>query len=326
MRGLKKRSTFAEPFKRRLLLAAALLLILVTTASFFGSWWWLLDIASHFRIQLTAASLVVLVAALFIHSRIGIYCGIAAVLANALPVLPYLGDSGTAHGSAQPHVKVLTLNLHGESTDPEAFRLMIAAEDPDIILLSELPWNDESLPASLNAQYPHRAAGFNGSPFDVVLLSRWTVANWSVDRSAASFLPVLTAHLCDPSSEERCLTIVGLHSARPFGKGGSLQQAQLRHAADAVRAAPVGNAIVMGDLNMSPWSAGFREFVQSSGLNPYPQVRGIETTWLSRFPLFGLALDHVLAGPGIRIVQARVGRDVGSDHLPVIAHVTFLER
>jgi endonuclease/exonuclease/phosphatase (EEP) superfamily protein YafD len=238
-------------------------------------------------------------------------------------LLPYLGSSGTAHSAIQPHLKVLTLNLHGESTDPEAFKLMVAAEDPDIILMSELPWNDESLPASLSAQYPYRAASRNGSPFDVVLLSRWTLATWSVDRSAASFLPVLTAHLCDPSSKERCLTVVGLHSARPFGSGENLQQAHLHRAIDAVRGASEGHVIVMGDLNMTPWSAKFFEFVKTAGLNVYPQVRGLETTWLSRFPLFGLALDHVLVGPGIQIVQSRIGLDVGSDHLPVIAHMVF---
>jgi len=43
------------------------------------------------------------------------------------------------------------------------------------------------------------------------------------------------------------------------------------------------------------------------------------TTWLSRFPLFGLMIDHVLAGPNVRIARAWVGQDVGSDHFPVVA-------
>lgn len=323
MRGLRKRFMFAEPLPRRLLSTAAVFLILVTITSFLGSWWWLLDLASHFRIQLAATSLILLLAALFVRSGPALGLSIVAAVANGFPLTPYLTGLGQAQSAPHPDLRVMALNMHGSDTDPEAFRSLLDSEEPDVILLTELPEGEEGLLLPLSARYPYLIANRRGSPFDVVLLSRWRVESWSVDRGAASFLPVLTARICDTHSETRCLTLIGLHAARPVGSGFQLQQAQLRLATDAVKAAPKGHALVMGDLNLTPWSATFRRFVHTAGLSIHPQERGLETTWLSRFPLFGLAIDHVLAGPGNQVIQSRVGRDVGSDHLPIIAHVAF---
>jgi endonuclease/exonuclease/phosphatase (EEP) superfamily protein YafD len=92
---------------------------------------------------------------------------------------------------------------------------------------------------------------------------------------------------------------------------------------DAVKAVSTGRVVVLGDLNLTPWSATFHRFVREAGLSDNPRERGLVATWLSRFPLFGLALDHVLAGHGVEIVQSRVGRDVGSDHFAVTAHLAL---
>jgi len=304
-------------------LITAALLALVTTASFLGSQWWVFDLASHVRVQLLAASLIVLLAVAFAPSRMALGLSIVAVLANAVPLGPYLANVGRAYGTMQPDLRVMTLNLHGSDTAPESFTALIEAEGPNVVLLTELPEDEERLLAPLSARYPYRVADRRGSPFDVALLSEWTIETWSIDREAASFLPVLTARLCHPEREMQCLTLIGLHAARPFGGGVRLQQVQLRLAAKAARAAPGRSALVMGDLNLTLWSATFQRFLQQAGLSAGPEARGLETTWLSRFPLLGLTIDHVLAGPGIQVLQARVGRDVGSDHLPVIAHLAL---
>ena len=325
MRGLRKRDPFAEPHQNltRLLITAAALLILVTITSFLGSWWWLFDLAAHFRIQLATASFVVLVAALILRSCIPIGMGVVALLANLVPLASYWPSVGRAYGALEPDLRVMTLNLHGSETNPESFGALVNAEDPDIILLTELPEDRHRFLAPVGIRYPYIIDSFRGSPFDTVLLSRWKPEAWSVDRSVAPFLPVLTAQLCSQRDERRCLTIVGLHAARPFGNGARLQQAQLRLASDAVKAASKKNVVVMGDLNLTPWSATFRGFTQDAGLSAHPHQRGLETTWLSRFPLFGLAIDHVLTSPDIQLIESEIGGDVGSDHWPVIATITL---
>ncbi len=303
---------------------SAALLALATLASFLGSWWWLLDIPSHFRPQLAAASLIVLVVSLRASSWAAAILCFVLLAANVLPLAPYAVGASRAAGSSSPvQLRVLTLNLHDKGTAPDAFRRLIEKEAPDVILLTEVPDDESPLLAHLSAAYPHRTPNVQGEPYDVVLLSKWKIQNWSKDRRAASYLPVLTTLLCDPALETRCLTVVGLHAARPMSRAGRRQRAQLDLVVESVRSAPTGNAVVMGDLNLTPWSAAFRNFLDAAGLQIHPQERGLTATWLSRVPLFGLMIDHVLAGPDVRIIQTHVGDDVGSDHLPVIAHLAL---
>jgi endonuclease/exonuclease/phosphatase (EEP) superfamily protein YafD len=298
-------------------------LAIVGLASFLGSWWGPLDLLSHFRPQWAAASLVAVLVALHAASRVGAVLSLCLLAAHTLPLAPYLAGIGSARSVAQTEVRVMTLNLRNRHASADSFRALIEAEDPDIVLLTELPQDETPLLQAVGDRYPQRTASRRGSPFDVVLLSRWTVETWSADRSVTTFLPVLTARLCDPSSSTRCLTVVGLHAARPFGSGADGQKAQLSLVVDAVKAVPTGRVVVLGDLNLTPWSATFRRFVREAGLSDNPRERGLVATWLSRFPLFGLALDHVLAGHGVEIVQSRVGRDVGSDHFAVTAHLAL---
>jgi endonuclease/exonuclease/phosphatase (EEP) superfamily protein YafD len=92
--------------------------------------------------------------------------------------------------------------------------------------------------------------------------------------------------------------------------------------AKAISTAPSPVA-VMGDLNMTPWSTRFRSFLDTAGLRDNPQERGLTATWISRFPVFGLMIDHILTGPDVRMLRSHLGRDVGSDHLPIVAHLAL---
>lgn len=49
----------------------------------------------------------------------------------------------------------------------------------------------------------------------------------------------------------------------------------------------------------------------------------LRSTWVSRFPPFGLPLDQVLVGHGIGVEGRRVGAPIRSDHFPVIADLTL---
>jgi endonuclease/exonuclease/phosphatase (EEP) superfamily protein YafD len=243
-------------------------------------------------------------------------------LVNVMPLAPYVagGDAVAGVGAGpRDRVRVLTFNLRSESTDPDAFRRLVEREDPDVVMLTEVPDDAERL-LPWDERYPHRIMDGRGSPMDVVLFSRWKPRKWSVDRSAASSLPVLTVDLCHPEIETRCFTLVGLHAARPFGRDGvRRQRAHLEVAAREVRGAATDAVVLAGDLNLTPWAPLFRAFTRQVGLKDTAKARGLTATWLNRFPLLGLPIDHILVDSGFDVVANRVGEDLGSDHLPVVA-------
>ena len=75
--------------------------------------------------------------------------------------------------------------------------------------------------------------------------------------------------------------------------------------------------IVAGDLNCTPWSYPFKDFIHGAGLMDSRLNLGIETTWPAAIWPLRMPLDHVLNTPDLDCKQREVEADCGSDHLPV---------
>lgn len=305
---------------------AAIVLVVLTGASFLGERWWAFDLAAHFRPHLAATALAA--ALLAVALRAPLIAGVLALalVGNAAPLGARYAEAGASTCAAPGNLRLLTLNLHDSSTDPAAFRRLIEREAPDLVLLTELPADLAPLIDDLAALPPYRVIDRIGSPFDVALFSRWPVAAWQMDRSVHRRLPVLAADLCSPAGDDAaplCLRVVGLHAAQPLLQQSLPQNAQLARAADFVRSAPGGRAVLMGDLNLTPWSPRFERLLAEAGLHDVSARRPFAATWRSALPGLGLVIDHVLASDGLAVACRRVAEDVGSDHLPVVADLAF---
>ena len=315
----------AHRMRKALPAGLAALLLFATAASFLGPLSWMLDLLSHFRPQLAALGVVAMAAALLARSRAIVALCLGLTLVNAAPLVPYLTGEGAAKeagAAAQARLRVLTFNLYGHHTDPVAFRRMIERENPDIVLLAEVP-RDTGFLDGWESGYSYRISEHGGVPLDVVLWSRWEPQSLSVDRSVAQFRSVLTARFCQSDTANRCFTFVGLHADQPFEEGARRQQGQLDIAAREIGAAREGAVLLMGDLNMTPWSRAFRTFVARTGLADTARTKRFSSTWRSRSLLLGLPIDHILVNQGFRVIDNRLGEDLGSDHLPVIADLAF---
>jgi len=305
--------------------AAAGGLAFATAAGFLGGVWWALDLFVHFRPHLAAAGVVLAAAALLWRQRR--IAAAAAVLAavNLLPVLPYLGAAAEA-ADRPANLRLLTFNMHGGDTDLAALRRLVAAESPDVVVLTELPRDLRALLAVFDGILPHRIIARRHTSFDIALLSRWPLGGARVDRSVHPTFPVMYADICNLPAWRGCVRIVGLHASRPFTRapGGYAdarpwQHGQLAIAERFAAAAPGGRAVVAGDLNLTPWSARFDALLDAGGLYDTARGRRLSATWLSPLPFVGLMIDHVLASPGIATAGNRIGPNLGSDHRPVIA-------
>lgn len=304
-----------------LLILVASLAILATLASYLGDVSWLLGLAEHFRPHLALTSLGVSLFALIGRRWLVAAAGLALVIVNGAPLIPYFGVGDGAAAETGTGFRIVTYNLHGPNTKPAVLKAFVERTRPDVLLLTELPRDPRALFAALEPIFPHRMDDQGRSPFDVALLSRLRPVGWRVDRSVSTHFPVLAAELCDdrsPETQARCFQIVGLHGARPFGRGRALQSGQFRIAAKMAMEAPTRPTVLLGDLNVTPWSSAFSDLSDRAGLRDSAVGQGLTSTWLSRWPLFGLRIDHVLVGRRFSVAGHTVGPDLGSDHLPVI--------
>ena len=117
------------------------------------------------------------------------------------------------------------------------------------------------------------------------------------------------------SSIYQDMTVAGVHLSDPITRPASHQQTEVNALIPAIKRFG-GSVILVGDLNMTPFSARYSQMLRKSGLRRADG--GLNPTWPAMLAPMALPLDHVLIGSEIRHAIMRAGPRLGSDHLPVV--------
>jgi endonuclease/exonuclease/phosphatase (EEP) superfamily protein YafD len=76
--------------------------------------------------------------------------------------------------------------------------------------------------------------------------------------------------------------------------------------------------VLLGDLNTTPWSPIYRQFIEDSGLRDARDGFGLLSSWPTGNPPLLIPIDHALVSQQIVVHNLYLGPDVGSDHYPLI--------
>ncbi|MEJ7597577.1 MAG: endonuclease/exonuclease/phosphatase family protein [Kofleriaceae bacterium] len=267
----------------------------------------------HFRLQYVEVGVVVIIVAAVLHLRGYFDVAAIATLVNLLPVVADLRASTTSIPPDGTSIRVLVLNVHTESTSFEQVRQLIADEKPDLIGLVEVDrrWLDAIAPAV--AAYPGRIEEPRPDNFGIALYARGRVVGAAEE--LGSSLPSVVADVAIGDAKVRAIVT---HPLPPMSAAAlDHQQAQLD--AIAVRArADATPLLLMGDFNATPWSRPFLRLLRRSALCDSRAGFGVQASFPATSLLLRIPIDHVLASCTVGVRDRRIGRDVGSDHLPVI--------
>jgi endonuclease/exonuclease/phosphatase (EEP) superfamily protein YafD len=294
--------------------------------SWFGVLHWTIELLSHFRFYYALLGLALALVLLGVGFR-----GPAAVLGlvgliNAVAYWPYFKPPPGMLLSIPkpPQVKVLWANLGNWSTDLDALQRLVEWEKPDIAVFTELAADQEPAFRRLRTMLPYQSAvPYAGSPLTIALLSRSEPAYLQFDNTNGERAPLLVARMCPTGPN--CVTVLALHAARPWPRAEGARDRQIAYAAQVARQRiERGERVVLvGDLNLTPFSPVFQRLLSDSGLadsalaiseNPRASV---STWWLGKSGI-GLPIDQALMGPGVTLVERRLGSAIGSDHVPLI--------
>lgn len=240
-------------------------------------------------------------------------------------------------GAGAP-MRIVWANLQNWSTGGAALSRLLDAETPDIAVLTELSENHRAAATSATA-YPFRTTFPAGSAFDVMLMSRIRPDSVRFDYALGPAMPIMEARFCSTEAATACLTIVALHAPRPplpwaaVGVPATLRDSTLAAAAAMARRhlEARDHVLLLGDFNATPSSRVFHDVLAASGLAdstgaPSEWPARPQPTWFSSWPGIGLAIDHALVSPGIRIAERRLGPDIGSDHRPLVLHIRLADQ
>ena len=125
--------------------------------------------------------------------------------------------------------------------------------------------------------------------------------------------------------ENRRLTLIGTHPYSPTSRVNfKYRNEQLTELAQFI-STEEGAIILAGDLNVSPWSPFFADFLRDSGLQDSREGFGLHPTWPAGFAPLWIPIDHFLGSSHVAVRDRVVGPNIGSGHYPVIVDFSVAE-
>lgn len=272
------------------------------------------DLASHFVWPYLGLALLIAAigkrAARWLSVATALVCGYV-LTASAFPGVPQVGSA-----SASRHLKVLSANVHVENKAPERLLSLVTDRQPDIIFLQEVSPTWAHALEGL-AGYPYRKVVVRGDSFGIALLSKHPLENITVLDEAQYDIPTIGATML---WEGQRVALRAVHPLPPMSRGAYADRNTLLYSNAKALFSLAQPAIMAGDFNATPWSAGW-SVVQKAGL-----VRA--TTLRPTYPANLLApamvpIDHIAVSKHWSVIESHRGPNIGSDHFPVEAEMVL---
>ena len=197
-------------------------------------------------------------------------------LVNLATILPlFFGGFSPAQPVKSP-LRAVLLNVNTRLGDPHRTSRMLRQLNPDIIALEEVNdlWIEEL--QEVLVHYPHAKASLRDDNFGIALYSKLPLSSAEIITLGSAGLP--SVHAAIENGTEQ-LQIVVTHPLPPTdARNWRARNEQLAELAQFVRQlkSPV---VVLGDLNVTPWSPHFSRLLSDSGLQDSAHGFGVQPTW-----------------------------------------------
>jgi len=287
-------------------------------AALFAPLGWPFELFAHFRWQIGAAALALLLASLVLRRP---WMMAVACVTVALQWLPGALVSGraSAHEPAAPacsdaQLRVVTANAWFANTAHGAMVDWLSRSGADIIALQEVTPQWAQALEPLARTYPYRKVMLRDDPYGIALLSRWPLDDVQSVDFAEDGLPSLIANV---DVRGRKLQVIALHTRWPVAPRLQVARDRALQQAAALALTRPASTILLGDLNLTPYAPAFARLVSESGLRDAFADKAWRPTWQAGFWPLALPIDHVLVPRGSCITAYDIGPDVGSDHRPL---------
>ena len=299
-----------------------LLTILVTIlsiAGYFGRYNLYLEFASGYKLQLLITGLCASIYfALTKKNRIIFAIALLCVVLNLAEILPWYFHRPqiTNLENYQP-LKVLSYNVLWSNQQYDQAIALVTGQQPDIAVFQEAqpPWSNAL--TALKTDYPYHISvpKLKIEVYSKLPLEHTRIKLYGTYRGLV---------ISDLTIGDRQIKFIVTHAYPQLYYGREGWQIRNQHLEVGI-GEYVGQlqqpVIVIGDLNASMWSPFYRSMIQTSDLVNARQGFGIVPTQSAIAPqwkLLAAPIDHCLISPEILVQNFRSGKNIGSDHLPII--------
>lgn len=248
----------------------------------------------------------------------GLFAGFGAVnLALVMAIARPTAPAETVATASR--LRLLSINVHTANTRADLVIAEIRRTRPDVVLLMEVdePWLKALAP--LRTEFPTAIAQPRADNFGIALLARVAVEESDIIELGGAEVPSIAVTV---RRGEGRLRLLGTHPVPPGNPtSSSARNDQLQAIAEWSRRQS-GPLIVLGDLNVTPWSPHFATLLREGGLKLSRPSWGVAASWPTQFPAgLRIPLDHCLISTDLVVTRYETGEPVGSDHLPLLVEV-----
>lgn len=318
-----------------LFLDLVILVITVLPLAPSQSWW--SRVGEFPRLQIAFTTLLILVLQLvFLPETASLYWLMHVVLLACLvyqllwivpytPLFPTEVIAGRLESPVdeQRTISVVVANVLMSNRNAHLLREQIAASDPDVVLLLETDgWWEEQM-RYLRQTHPHGLDCPLDNRYGMHLYSRFELENAELKFLVEHDIPSMHAGVYLPSGH--CVDLHALHPTPPSpteSETSRQRDAELLVVGRSVSKDP-RRVIVTGDFNDVAWSPTTRLFRKISRLLDPRVGRGMFSTFHAKYPMFRFPLDHVFHSDDFTLLDIRVLRQFGSDHLPIYYQLLY---
>ncbi|MFN8391373.1 MAG: endonuclease/exonuclease/phosphatase family protein [Bdellovibrionota bacterium] len=304
--------------------ASVAVVLLLTIAGFCGKLSFELDLLSHFRSQYALAGLICAVAAGLSRRPYVLIAGLACLLVNGVQLAPFLSIRGAAARGNAESKRIIFANVDIRNRQFDRLVTLSGALAPDVAVFTEVDAEWAQHLSALTERLPHVLSEPRADKFGMMLLSHVPILKQNVIELPGVLIPSVIFDVT-VSEPEGPLRVIAAHSPAPVNQPGyDNRNKMLKRISDMIPESDLPT-VVVGDLNITPWSPVFSEFLSTSSLQNARAGRGILPTWPRNVLPLMIPIDHCLTTPSIRIEDMTTTPEFGSDHLGVVCDIEQTE-
>ena len=315
--------------KLRWLQAILFLIVLLTPLA---RHWWILDILANLRVQWLVGSATAVLLAVILQSPKDTARCLLLTTFLAWPLLPGI-MSGTSASNADPtkasvltgiddRLRVCVCNVLSSNRRHDDTLHALTERDPDVIGILELsPELADLCHSNLRERWPHQMLVPQATGnFGIGVLSKTPLRDGFVFQLNEPWIPSIEVTV---GTADCSLRLFVTHPLPPVGHRKFLSRNQhlqmlASRAAAHQQANPEHGILVIGDLNLTPWSPIFDDWLAASRLKNASAGFGFMPTWFRiDHPVGGLMLDHACCSDDLVCMRRIVSGPFGSDHRAV---------
>jgi len=212
-------------------------------------------------------------------------------------------------------LSIASWNVFIQNHEFKIIEKTIESLDADVVLLIEVTPEHRKELMALDKKYPYSKWSPRANTQGLAILSRIPGIEFQERITGPSKMLSLEAVIPKGDYADDPIRLLGVHTASPNQNGRfRVRDEQLLEIAAWVKESDL-ESIVVGDLNITPWSDGFRRLIRQAGLIDTRRYRGFFATWPCGLGVVGIPIDHALVTPGLRVIDRESGfTNIDSDH------------